>query len=116
MGNCCKPTSNQSDKKFGLCMTYYCCFHDDWDDTSSEDTPIEENRKQHIKPLKSRKIEKEYEETDYTAWKLSAAAGVAKSKARKEARAKRLENKKPKKEKSKTINKGREHTYYFYPH
>ena len=33
------------------------------------------SRKQHIKPLKSRKIEKEYEETDYTAWKLSAAAG-----------------------------------------
>lgn len=66
--------------------------------------------------MKSHRIKKEVEETDYTAWKLSAAAGVAKSKARKEARAKRMENKKPKKEKSKTINKGRDDTYFFYPY
>ena len=72
--------------------------------------------KKQIKPLKSRKIVKEEEYNDYTAWRLSAAAGIAKSKARKEARAKRLDNKKPKKEKSKTINKGRDDTYFFYPH
>ena len=59
---------------------------------------------------------KDEEYNDYTAWRLSAAAGIAKSKARKEARAKRLDNKKPKKEKSKTINKGRDDTYFFYPH
>jgi hypothetical protein len=46
MGNCFKSHSNQSDKRFGLCMTYYCCFSDsDLDEKSengSDDTPIEE--------------------------------------------------------------------------
>jgi len=101
-------------------MTYYCCFSDsDLDEKSengSDDTPIEEMDKKPIKPLKSRKIVKDEEYNDYTAWRLSAAAGIAKSKSRKESRAKRLDNKKPKKEKSKTINKGRDDTYFFYPH
>ena len=78
--------------------------------------PNNTSDKKSIKPMKSHRIKKEEEETDYTAWKLSAAAGVAKSKARKEARAKRNETKKPKKEKSKTINTGRDHTYFFYPY
>ena len=46
MGNCFKSHSNQSDKRFGLCMTYYCCFSDSEldgkSDNGSDDTPIEE--------------------------------------------------------------------------
>jgi len=79
-------------------MTYYCCFSDnDLDEKSENGSEIEEMDKKPIKPLKSRKIVKEEEYNDYTAWRLSAAAGIAKSKARKEARAKRLDNKKTQK-------------------
>ena len=43
MGNCFKSHSNQSDKRFGLCMTYYCCFSDnDLDEKSENGSEIEE--------------------------------------------------------------------------